>query len=253
MRNSGLESYGAFAYAYDRALGERFFRSAKRMLTGVLDRYDEPAGKTHLDLACGTGLAMRFFATRGYRSTGIDASMPMLAVARDRVKRLAAADFRALPFRRTFARITCLFDSLNHMKSRDELAAAFRAVRGVMDRESLFIFDMNHPDIYPEVWGMKDPFVASGEDYHLEIATAFRKRDATGPALVTGWARLPSGTVSKISERHEQRAHSERDIVGALMEAGLVPTEVSDFDPYNESDTIEARTVKLFFVCRAGV
>ncbi|HVS31767.1 MAG TPA: class I SAM-dependent methyltransferase [Thermoanaerobaculia bacterium] len=245
------ESYGAFAYAYDRALGERFFRAAKRMLTGVLGRYDTPADKTHLDLACGTGLAMRFFTANGYRSTGVDASIPMLAVARDRVQRLAAADFRALPFRGSFARVTCLFDSLNHMKTIDDLAAAFRAVRGVMNAESLFLFDMNHPDIYPEVWGTKEPFVATGEGYHLEIATAFRKRDATGLALVTGWARLPSGTVFPISERHEQRAYSEREIFDALAAAGLTPAEVSDFDPYNESDTLEARTVKLFFVCRA--
>ena len=54
----------------------------------------------------------------------------------------------------------------------------------------------------------------------------------------------------EIHETHEQRAYSEREIVESLGEAGLVPVEVLDFDPYNEADTLEGDGVKLFFVCR---
>jgi SAM-dependent methyltransferase len=246
------ESYGAFAYAYDKALGDRFFRAARPMLADALKRHPVSLDKTHLDLACGTGMTMSFFRANGFQSVGVDASMPMLSVARDRASQLVAADFRALPFKGTFSCVTCLFDSLNHIKTLHELTSTFKAVRALMDSKSLFIFDMNHPDIYPEVWGMKDPFVAEGDDFHLEIATAFRKRDKLGRALVTGWAKLPSGKVAKISERHEQRAYTQREIVSALGEAGLGAEEILDFDPYNEGADIEAQTVKLFFVCRVS-
>ena len=246
---SESSSYGAFAYAYDQALGERFFRSARRVLLQLMDRYPSEE-KTHLDLACGTGMALDLFASHGWHSTGVDASLPMLSVARTRASRLLAADFRTLPLRRTFARITCLYDSLNHLKSRADLVSVFRAVARVMSSGSLFLFDMNHPDIYPAVWGMKEPYVANGPGFHLEIATAFRKRDATGLALVTGWALLPSGKRAEISERHEQRAYSEREIVDALGEAGLIPVEVLDFDPFHDAGEVDAAGVKLFFVCR---
>lgn len=242
-------AYDAFAYAYDQALGERFFRSARRLLSRLLDRY--PAvEKTHLDLACGTGLAMEFFAARGWTSVGVDASLPMLSLARRRARRVVAADFRALPLRGTFTRITCLYDSLNHVKNRADLVAVFRCVQRLMSDQSLFFFDMNHPDIYPAVWGMKEPFVASGPGFHLEMATAFRRRDATGLALISGWALLPTGHRVEISERQEQRAYAEREIVESLGEAGLVPVEVIDFDPFKESDDLDAKGVKLFFVCR---
>lgn len=244
-------AYGAFAYAYDKALGERFFRSARKMLDTLIARYPSPV-KTHLDLACGTGLTMEFFASRGWKSAGVDASVPMLVVAHDRVQNVIGGDFRALPLRGTFARITCLYDSLNHLKDRDDLVAAFRAVRDVMSHDSLFLFDMNHPDIYPEIWGMKEPFVASGAGYHLEIATSFRRRDGIGRALVTGWAMPTSGRRVEIRETHEQRAYTEREIVDSLGHAGLVPVEVLDFDPYNEADSLNAGGVKLFFVCRAS-
>lgn len=221
------------------------------MLDDVLERYPSPV-HTHLDVACGTGLALEFFESKGWRSIGVDASVPMMMVARRRARSLVLADFRTLPLRGTFARITCLYDSLNHLKNRADLVAAFRAVRRVMGRESLFFFDMNHPDIYPEVWGMKEPFIASGPEYHLEIATAYRRRDGIGRAFVTGWAMASPGRRVEIRETHEQRAYSEREIIDSLGEAGLMPVEILDFDPYNEAEELEAGGVKFFFVCRDG-
>lgn len=242
------EAYGAFAYAYDKGLGERFFAAARRVLTTTLAKYPTPR-RTHLDLACGTGLAIEFFRKRGWQSTGVDASMEMLALARPRASRLVAADLRALPLRRRFARITCLYDSLNHLTERTDLARAFRSVRQLMDHDSLFLFDVNHPDVYRAVWGMSEPFVAVGDDYRLEIATSYRARERMGRALVTGWADI-NGARVEIHETHTQRAYSESEIEKALAEGGLATVEVIDFDPYGEIDDLDAEGVKLFFVCR---
>jgi SAM-dependent methyltransferase len=238
------EAYGAFAWAYDGALGKRFFRSARRLLAPLVAV--APREKTHLDLACGTAFAVEFFSKRGYRSVGIDASLPMLRVGRVRARRLAAGDFRALPVRGTFARITCLYDSLNHLQTREELGAVFHEVRRLMDHDSLFLFDLNHPEIYPVVWGSKEPFVESGEGFHLEIATQYSRAEKHARALVTGWALLPDGTRTNIHERHEQRAWSRREITTLLRQAGLHTLAVDDFDPFTEG-----RVVKMVFRCRA--
>jgi SAM-dependent methyltransferase len=240
---SAAESYGAFAYAYDQALGERYFRAVRRLLIEILERYPA-AAKTHLDVACGTGLAIPFFAGRGFVSTGIDISPVMLNVARKRAKRLVGGDTRALPFRATFSRITCLYDSLNHLLDPGDLVAAFAEIAHVMDGDSLFLFDMNHPEIYPAVWGMKEPFIDEGRDFHLEIATTYRRRALLGRALVTGWA-IVNGERVNIRERHTQRSYEREEIVAALAEAGLDAVEVHEFDPWTEG-----RTVKLVFVCR---
>lgn len=250
MASSSAESYGAFAWAYDQALGRRFFRAVQRLLVKSLEERP-PREMTHLDVACGTGYAMELFARRGFRSVGVDLSLPMLQIAHTRVRRLVCADLRALPLRRSFARITCLYDSLNHMKEREDLVAAFRALRGVMSSESLFLFDINHPDIYPEVWGSKEPFVASGADYRLEIDTAYRKRERLAHALVSGWAKVRGRRV-EIRERHEQRAWSKSEVRAALREAGLEAIEIVDFDPYEEAGDLHAETVKLFFTVQTA-
>lgn len=247
-RGVSSEAYGAFAYAYDRALGQRFFAAVRRLLDDALEQYPTPK-RTHLDLACGTGLAVEEFRRRGWTSTGIDASVEMLDIARPRAPRVIAGDLRALPLRAKFARITCLYDSLNHLLDPNDLAAAFKSVSGVMDHDSLFLFDMNHPEIYPAVWGISAPFVAKGRDYHLEIATTYRTREKLGRAHVTGWAKI-GGKQIPIDEQHRQRAYSEREIHKALDAAGLAPVDVIDFDPYGEAEAVDAPTVKLFFVCR---
>jgi SAM-dependent methyltransferase len=240
---STAESYGAFAFAYDQALGERYFRAVRRLLADVLDRYPSES-MTHLDVCCGTALAIPFFTSRGFVSTGVDISPVMLTVARKRAKRLVGGNVCALPLRAVFSRITCLYDSLNHLLDRRDLVAAFSEVARVMDGDSLFIFDMNHPEIYPEVWGMKEPFIDEGPDFHLEIATTYRRREQLGRALVTGWA-IVGGKRIDIRERHTQRSYERDDIIAALAEAGLNPIEVREFDPW-----VEGRVVKLVFVCR---
>jgi SAM-dependent methyltransferase len=245
------EAYAAFAYAYDQALGIRFFRAMRRLLDAQLGKY--PARrKTHLDVACGTGLALQHFTRLGWTSVGVDASYAMLSMARRRASQLVAGDFRALPLRGTFSRITCLYDSLNHVRERNELVAVFRAVRGVMARDSLFFFDINHPEIYPIIWGMAEPYISRGPDYRLEIATTFREGDALARARVTGWAIVPPGDVREtIDEVHQQRAWSEREITAALADAALAPVDVIGFDPFGEAEAMEVPAVKLFYVCRA--
>jgi len=222
----------------------------RRVLDDVLFKYPARA-KTHLDLACGTGYAIEYFEKRGFRSTGVDASVSMLAIGRKRASRLFAADMRALGLRRTFARITCLYDSLNHMQTREDLVAAFACVRAVMNAESLFFFDMNHPDIYPAVWGMREPYVSDGADHHLEIATRYQRRDKRAFGVVTGWATIANGERVAINETHEQHAWSEREITACLSEARLEVVEVIDFDPFQEIESVDADGVKMFFVCKA--
>src|SRR2546423_2684420 len=232
------EAYDAFAYAYDQALGERFFRAIRRLLNRVLAA--NPAReRTHLDVACGTGLAMQYFQERGYKSVGVDLSISMLQIARRRSARAILGDMRALPLRRKFARVTCLYDSLNHL---NELDTAFAAISNVLADDGLFIFDVNHPDVYPEIWGNDEPFVADGEALHLEMATKYRRRDRIAQAMVTGWAVVGGRRVA-IRERRQQRAFSEREIIAALASAGLAPQEMTEFDPY-----AEGRSGKLFFV-----
>ena len=225
------DSYEAFALAYDAALGQPFHAVIARRLDDLAARYPT-TGDTHLDVACGTGLLLSWGAARGWKSVGVDASMAMLKLARERGGTVTAGDMRALPFgSASFDRITCVYDSLNHLLEADELRATFRSIASLMHEDSMFWFDVNHPDAYPQVWDSDEPFVASGDDWHLEIATSWDPPRRMAVGHVTGFASVRGRRV-EIDEVHCQRPWNERQIRSLLREAGLRVVWKTRFEPF---------------------
>lgn len=245
------DAYGEFAFAYDQALGLRFFESITKVLRRLIAKYPDPH-KVHLDVGCGTGLACQFFENNGFRSTGLDGSAAMLGIARQRARKLVCSDFRQMGLRAKFSRVTCLYDSLNHMLTAEDLTRTFREVRGVMERDALFFFDVNHPSIYPRIWGAADPFVSSDDSHELIMDTTFDRKTQLGVARLTGWA-LADGRRIKIDEIRRQRAFSREEIERSLHKAGLAPIELIHLDPFHEEGLPVGRGVKWLFVVKPVV
>jgi SAM-dependent methyltransferase len=239
------DAYDAFALVYDRGLGQLFFDGVRPVLDR-LDREYPSMGRRHLDLACGTGLVVRYFRGKGFASIGLDASLPMLDHARRRGDQVFAADFRDFALRRSFDRITCLYDSLNHMMDEDDLAGIFRAVRSAMGRESLFWFDLNHPSSYAGVWSIPEPYEAKGSDWRLSIDTRYEEGRNLAIARVTGSCVVGSETV-EIDELHHQRAWSDEDVRRILSGAGLEARDVFRFNPFGFGGNRD-EAVKLMYV-----
>ncbi|HET7710670.1 MAG TPA: hypothetical protein VFL80_01945, partial [Thermoanaerobaculia bacterium] len=123
------------------------------------------------------------------------------------------------------------------------------SARDQMEAPSLLIFDVNHPEVYPRVWGMDEPFVSTGPHHHLELATSYRRRTQTARARARGWADM-GGKRIRIGEVHHQRAFSLDDVRSALGRARLRCLEALDFDPFREGR--RAEKVKVVFVCRTA-
>ena len=66
----------------------------------VLDRLKLGPGMAYLDAGCGAGMAAQMAAKRGAEVSGLDASQPLLAIARERVPagQFVAGDLEELPF-----------------------------------------------------------------------------------------------------------------------------------------------------------
>ncbi|MFJ2741705.1 class I SAM-dependent methyltransferase [Streptomyces sp. NPDC087440] len=109
-----------------RARGKDFAQEA----TDVLRLVGEDCGRRSLlDVACGTGNHLEFFAGHFEQVAGVDLSEAMLATARRRLPDgvpLGVADMRSFELDRTYQVITCLFASVGYLDTTDELAAALR-------------------------------------------------------------------------------------------------------------------------------
>ena len=241
------DSYDAFARVYDRALGELFIRGAAQVLRALEAEYPTEA-RSHLDVACGTGLAMRHFTARGWRSLGIDASYAMASRARRRGFDVVVADVRSFTLHSRFERVTCLYDSLNHLLEPDDLRRAFSSVAAVMGESSLFWFDLSHPESYRGIWASADPYMAGDAAYELEIDTRYDVAANLATARVRGWHADGSARVP-IDETHYQRAWERDDVIGLLAEAGLDTVDVFGFDPF-AARVFERSDVKEMYVAR---
>jgi len=243
------EAYDTFALAYDEALAASFWRGLRSLLDEVLASYPRPRHRAHLDVACGTGMALDYFRNQGFTSVGIDASLSMLSIARRRLPTIVASDMRQLALRSSFSRITSFYDSLNHLLTPADMLATFQEIRGVMDEESLFLFDMNHEEAYPAVWGTKEPYVSMTREHLLTMDTSYDAESRLGTAELRGWARV-DGKKVPIAETRRQRMYTEGEITAALEQAGMLVRDVIQFDPFAREVTKGDR-VKLLFVASA--
>lgn len=105
-------------------------------------------GRRAVDLGCGTGASVRWFANHGYNITGIDSSPSMLAVAQQSMKndgvsfQLLEGDIRSVSDLHDIDFVLAL-DVLNELNSLRDLEAVFSSIARLLSREKLFVFDLH--------------------------------------------------------------------------------------------------------------
>ncbi|GAA3475648.1 class I SAM-dependent methyltransferase [Streptomyces yanii] len=106
--------------------GKDYAAEAKRLCDVI--RSHKPDAKSLLDVACGTGLHLTHFSREFEEVEGLDRSVDMLTLAQRRLPgvRLNLGDMRSFDLGRTFDAVTCLFASVGHLSTVEELAEALR-------------------------------------------------------------------------------------------------------------------------------
>src|SRR6185437_9786107 len=107
-------------------------------------------GAAILDVCCGCGHVTEALTARGYNVTGLDSSQELLARASKLLPdtRFVISDVRNFVSAERFDGALSTFDSLNHLLSYADLAAAFRSVKRALKPGAPFFFDMNLEEAY---------------------------------------------------------------------------------------------------------
>lgn len=142
-------SYGYFAEFYDSFTDDVNYDKIEKFVCSLLSREGINGGLL-LDLACGTGsLAVRL-SEKGYSVIGTDMSPEMLSVAQQKaaVKNadilFLCQDMTQLNLYGTIICTVCTLDSLNHLKSLDEIKKVFPSFR-FLRRRAEFSFLTSTP------------------------------------------------------------------------------------------------------------
>lgn len=143
--------YFDMVFRNETAAEVKFFEQA-------FDRFASVKVRRVLEPGCGSGRLVAEMAARGYDTTGLDLSQPMLDYLRKRLDRrglkaeLVLGDMTSMSFRRKFDSAFCTFNTFRHLTDEDDAIGHLRSVGDHLRKGGLYIlgFHLIPMDADPE-------------------------------------------------------------------------------------------------------
>jgi SAM-dependent methyltransferase len=141
--------FAGYAEWYDLFYEDKDYRGEAAFVTSVLQA-EGGAGRSLLEVGCGTGAHARWLAAAGWQVVGIDRSERMLAQARARLAQVTdspaeahfqTGDARDFDLGRKFDAAVSLFHVMSYQAGPGDLDAAMASVRRHLQPGGPFLFD----------------------------------------------------------------------------------------------------------------
>lgn len=239
--------YNDFALVYDR-FQETDYDS-------FIEFYQKVLGdnvKTVLDLGCGSGEITLRLAKCGYDVIGVDISDDMLALAQDKAYSAGQdilfinSDMTEFVHPSGVDAVVSSLDCINYLTDYSDLVSAFSCVRESLNKNGVFIFDINSEYKLSHIFG-NNTFVYEDKDAYCVWECEYFPEDRICGFDLNFFVRQGNNNLyDRYFEYQEERAYSIDEIKMALSEAGLNLLSVyADLEHKSPTDTSE----RLFFVC----
>ena len=217
-------SYGSFAYVYDRLTENVDYKSYAAYIKRLFESYGKNINITSvLDVACGTGSLTEELALLGYDMIGADASPDMLMVAQEK-KLENNLDILYLCQRAeeldlfgTVQGAVCTLDSINHITDEDTVVEAFRKISLFMEKDGVFIFDLNTEYKHREVLG-DNTFVYDLDDVYCVWQNEYDEEENLTHIFLDIFSE-ENGLYERFSEEFDERVYSHEKVLKWLDKA----------------------------------
>jgi SAM-dependent methyltransferase len=217
-----ISPYDSIAGMYHALWFDWYLPAAMPALEKLLFSRVPPAAHV-LDICCGSGHVTKELVQRGYRVTGVDNSADLIDLARRQLPEAEffVQDIRALALPDRYDAALSTFDSLNHILTLEDLALAFRQIRGALLPGAIFVFDMNLHEAYTldlKQWAVDihDNSVGMVRGHYDPVARRARTE--------LMWFSRSAADRNCWQQRHsvvEQRCYAREDILQSLAAAGF--------------------------------
>lgn len=245
--------YQALAEYYDELNGDIDYSSWCDFICEAFDKYGVKKNGIVLDLACGTGNMSLELAARGYEVIGIDLSCEMLGEAARKTREAGKnilyleQDMCSLDLYGTVDAAVCCLDGINYLADTANLRRCFSSVNKFMNDGGLFIFDVNTPRKFKEVYG-NNAYILEGEDVFCAWQNDFNQKSGKCEFFLTFFVKQGNGTYTKSEEVQCERCYSDRTLRKCLTDCSFEVLGVygdTGFGEYKQDDD------RWYYVCRA--
>lgn len=217
-----MEIYTDFAYIYDKLIDQDYDKWADYIEEIFRINGKEP--KLVLDLGCGTGSITNILAKRGYDMIGVDLSMDMLNIARDKALEqeldvlYLCQDIREFELYGTVDAIICTLDVLNYITDPDDLNRVFALVKNYLNPDGIFIFDINTEYKLKNILG-NNTFI--NEEDGIFYTWENEYVDNISNQYLTFFKECENGMYKRFDESHIQRAYTTDEIKKLLIKNNM--------------------------------
>lgn len=237
--------YNDFAYSYDSLMNDVDYEKRTEYLCSLFKTFDRMP-TLMLDLACGTGEFSNRFAKKDVSVIGVDVSFDMLSVAREKSAEQGndilylCQDAVELDLYGTVDGAICCLDSLNHITDYDAFCRAVAKVSLFLEKDRIFIFDLNTPYKHREVLG-NNTFVIDTDDVYCVWQNEY---DGNHTVEINLDFFTPDGDAYyRSGESFCERAYTDNEIKNALDKSGLKIEAVYEEMTQNKPNDTTQRVV----------
>lgn len=255
-----MQAYTGFAQVYDTFMDNIPYDKWSDYLVSLLKKYDVKDGLV-LDLGCGTGSITERLYKNGYDMIGIDNSEEMLSIAMEKQSEALSGDdsnegknnilyllqdMREFELYGTVKAVVSICDSMNYILENEDLITVFRLVNNYLDKDGIFIFDMNTEYKYRTI--LADNTIAENREEMSFIWDNYYDNDhKINEYDLTIYVKEEEDLFRRFDETHYQRAYLLDEVKEMLEEAGM--EFVTSYDAFSYSNPIET-SERIYIVAR---
>lgn len=242
-------SYEKFAAFYDGLTGNVRYDEYAKYLRDIFDKFS-PEGGTVLDAACGTGNITCRLSDMGYEMIGVDSSPEMLGAAKEKSGErdilYLCQDLEELDLYGTVDKAVCTLDSLNHMESIEKIEEIFRRISLFMNRDGVFVFDMNSLYKHEKVLG-DNTFIYDNDEVYCVWQNFFNENDKSIDIELDFFAPEGRGKYERYFESFSEYYYSPEEIMKLLDKSSFKTEGIFEFLTFNPPGD---KTERIIFVAR---
>lgn len=140
-------NYQRIAFFYDYLMRHVNYARWFEYLNEIFNRHLLHQNRL-LEIACGTGIMLKYFLESGWQAMGFDRSLQMVELARRRLvsqglpTALWVGDMRQFALKKPVDAIICLYDSINYCLVEEDLIRTFSCVYEALSTGGVFVFDV---------------------------------------------------------------------------------------------------------------